>query len=309
MAVFLSSVPLSDLPPCFTCGYYFDFNGHPYRHAALFSVGKDRSVIGVLDRIGDYIAVFFQEYLETDGTYSVVPVPEKTTVIGNVVVRSRGKISFNPQMLLGPSQGNGAVYVDGNAAVHGAVLDVSGGDISIGKGTNIGPGAVIEGPAVIGGENEIRPSSYFRGNILTGDCCVFRCEAKNAVFLDQCQFPHPAYVGDSIMGFRAHFGNQATTANISVFNAMAEEDKRTSIVLRIGGVSYDTGRMKIGMIMGDHSQAGCGSVSDPGVFLGPRTVVYPLTRLKAGCYGPDVIIKNDPEKAGVISVEPLEDRS
>ena len=296
------------LLPCLTCGYYFDFNGHPYRHTALFPMEKNGSVIGVLDRIGDYLAAFFQEYLEKDGTYSGVSVPEKTSVIGNAVVRSRGTVSFNPQMLLGPSRGTGSIYVDGDAAVHGAVLDVTRGDISIGKNTKIGPGAVIEGPAVIGRENEIRPSTYFRGNILTGDYCVFRCEAKNAVFLDQCQFPHPAYIGDSIMGFRTHFGNQATTANISVFNAMAEEGERKTIVLRVGSVRYDTGRTKIGMIMGDYSQAGCGSVSDPGVFLGPRTVVYPLTRLKTGFYGPDVIIKNDPAKLGVISVEPLKGR-
>jgi len=160
------------------------------------------------------------------------------------------------------------------------------------------------GPAIFGHNNSIRQGAYFRGQTVIGDNGVFRGELKNVVVMNGAQFPHPSYLGDSICGYKSHFGNQVTTANISIFDAVSAEPK-PSISVTVDGKKYDFRRRKMGAIIGDESQVGCNSVIDPGTFVGLRSVVYSLTRLNRGVYGPNELIKNKPLEKGVLERGPL----
>eukprot|EP00971_Amphidinium_carterae_P200446 3977673-Amphidinium_carterae.2 len=127
--------------------------------------------------------------------------------------------------------------------------------------------------------------------------------------MDSAELCHPGYCGDSIIGYAGHFGCQAVTANLGLMGG----ELRLTLTSIEDGPSETTrvalGRRKMGLILGDHSQLGCNTVSDPGTFLGPRTMVYPLTRLAAGMYGPDELVKNRPAEAGVVVRVPLEKRT
>ena len=107
------------------------------------------------------------------------------------------------------------------------------------------------------------------------------------------------YLGDSICGYKCHFGNQVTAANVNIFGT------KEPLSLKTGGTTIPLGRRKIGIVMGDYCQVGCNSVSDPATFLLPRTIVYSLSRINSGIYGPDEILKNKPMERGVIERAPL----
>ena len=106
--------------------------------------------------------------------------------------------------------------------------------------------------------------------------------------------------GDSLCGFMTHFGNQATTANLGIFAGLVEGDKRKPLVVSCDGTDYDLGKPKMGICMGDFCQVGCNSVSDPATFLKPYTIVYALTRITKGFYGPNEVLKNKPMEHGII---------
>ena len=118
--------------------------------------------------------------------------------------------------------------------------------------------------------------------------------------MDKSNFPHPSYVGDSVCGYMTHFGNQATAANLGIYEGIRELDKRRSIILHCDGKVYDLGNPKMGICMGNFSQVGCNSVADPGTFLKPYTIVYALTRITKGFYGPNEVLKNKPLEHGVL---------
>jgi len=128
---------------------------------------------------------------------------------------------------------------------------------------------------------------------------------KNTVLMDKANFPHPSYLGDSLCGYMTHFGNQATAANLGIFEGIRPRNERKNIILHLNGKLYDLGRSKVGIILGDFSQVGCNSVSDPATFLRPYTIVYSLTRLAKGFYGPNEVVKNKPHEKGVIERAPF----
>ena len=130
-------------------------------------------------------------------------------------------------------------------------------------------------------------------------------EMKNTVLMNKANFPHPSYLGDSICGYMAHFGNQATTANLGIYEGLRETAKRHSLKIRFGGKTYDLGTPKMGVVMGDYCQVGCNCATDPGTFLKPYTIAYTLTRIAKGFYGPNEILKNKPMAHGVIERSPL----
>lgn len=195
----------------------------------------------------------------------------------------------------------GLIYICRNARVIGGILDVSKGDILIGAGTHT-EGSTIHGPTIIGRACQLRKGAFLRGNCITGDDCVLGGEIKASILMDSAMFPHPSYVGDSICGFGSHFGNQATSANVSIFSGLDGSTPDLSILIR--GRRFDSHRQKLGIIMGDFCQVGCNTVTDPGTLLGPSTVVYPLSRIPAGVYGPRELIKNKPLKHGVLERYP-----
>lgn len=128
------------------------------------------------------------------------------------------------------------------------------------------------GPAWIGARTEIRPGAYVRGNVIVGEDCVLgnACEFKNALLMDHVQVPHFSYVGDSILGSRAHLGAGVICSNL-------RSDQKAVQVRLPDGTRVDTALRKLGAIVGEGAEVGCNSVLQPGAILGRGAVVYPLT--------------------------------
>lgn len=145
--------------------------------------------------------------------------------------------------------------------------------ILIGEGVKIAATAVIEPPAVIGAGTEIRTGAYLRGNVIIGPDCVLgnSSEFKNCVLLRHVQAPHYNYVGDSILGNRAHMGAGAVCSNL-------KSDGKAVVIH--GEVDYQTNLRKVGGILADGADVGCGCVVNPGTVVGKRTSVYPLVALR-----------------------------
>lgn len=160
-----------------------------------------------------------------------------------------------------------------------------GEDVYIAKSARVAKSALIEGPTVIGEEAEIRHCAYIRGAALIGRSAIVgnSCEIKNAILFDCVQVPHYNYVGDSILGYRAHMGAGAIASNI-------RSDKK-NLTLRADGDALDTGLRKIGTFLGDYAEIGCNAVLFPGSTVGRHSIVYPLTRVR-GTVPPNVILKD-----------------
>ena len=292
----LSELSASEIPAQLRIGCYFDFGKHPFAHSALFEGERATSVVAVIPAIDEYARGWLSQTIASRADQATELQDISGIVRGKVRVLLEKDAVFEPSTVVGGASG-GTIYVSAGAEVVGSSLWVDGGDIFIGPGTKVEPGVGIKGPCIIGSNCEIRQGAYFRGDVITGDDGVFRGEIKNAVMMNETNFPHPGYVGDSLCGFKTHFGNQATSANLGIYYHVGGKG---NIMLEIDGVPYDLGRPKIGIIMGDCSQVGCNSVSDPGTFLGPNTVVYQLSRINKGIYGPDEVLKNKPIEHGVI---------
>ncbi len=140
--------------------------------------------------------------------------------------------------------------------------------VFIGKGTVVEDGAMIKGPAIIGENCEIRHGAYIRGNVITGDHCVIgnSCELKNSILLDHVEVPHYNYVGDSVLGNHSHLGAGAICSNLKL--------SKTVVVIRHEGKEIETGLRKFGAILGDHAQAGCHCVLNPGSIIGRDSILY-----------------------------------
>lgn len=133
------------------------------------------------------------------------------------------------------------------------------------------PYGVIEGPAWIGPGCELRPGVYIRGNVIAGAGCVMgnSCEFKNSLLLDKVQAPHFNYVGDSVLGNKAHLGAGVICANLRL-------DQLAVPVVLADGNRVSSGLRKLGALMGDAAEAGCNSVLQPGSILGRRAVVVSM---------------------------------
>ncbi|MCC5835014.1 MAG: UDP-N-acetylglucosamine diphosphorylase [Opitutales bacterium] len=130
--------------------------------------------------------------------------------------------------------------------------------------------AVIEGPAWIGAHTEIRPGCFIRGNVIVGENCVLgnSCEYKNCLLMDDVETAHFNYVGDSILGTRAHLGAGAICANLKL--------NRDEVTIRIGESRFRTGLKKVGAFLGEGAEVGCNSVLQPGTVLGKNSAVISM---------------------------------
>src|SRR6187455_746060 len=148
------------------------------------------------------------------------------------------------------------------------------GAVFVGKGTVIEQGAMIKGPAWIGEGCEIRNGCYIRENVIVGSGCVLgnSCEFKNSIIFDEAQVPHFNYVGDSILGYRAHLGAGVILSNVKL-------DHREIHVSAADG-NIATGLKKFGAIIGDRTEVGCNTVINPGTVLGRDCVIYPCTNFR-----------------------------
>ncbi|HOO57566.1 MAG TPA: glucose-1-phosphate thymidylyltransferase [bacterium] len=163
---------------------------------------------------------------------------------------------------------------------------LEGDMIAIGEGTVVEAGATIIGPAVIGRNCTIRQGAYLRGNVLCGDGCIIghASEAKTAILLDGAKAAHFAYLGDSILGAGVNLGAGTKLANFK----MNTGDR--TIVVRCGETKINTGRRKLGAILGDGVELGCNSVTMPGTLVGPRSLVYPCAVI-SGFIPRDSVVK------------------
>jgi NDP-sugar pyrophosphorylase family protein len=169
------------------------------------------------------------------------------------------------------------VVLEGAAVFHAGACLI-GQDIYVGPGTVVEPGALIKGPTIIGANCEIRQGAYMRGHCLVGDRCVVghTTEIKHAIMLDDAKAGHFAYIGDSILGNRTNLGAGTKLANLKI--------TATPVSVKLEGKKYDTGLRKFGAIIGDGTETGCNSVTNPGTLLGRRCLVYPCVSVRSSYY-------------------------
>ena len=171
--------------------------------------------------------------------------------------------------------------------IHGEVMAhvTLVGDVSIGEGTVVEPGAFINGPTIIGKNCQVRQNAYIRGSVLVGDGCVIghSTEVKNSVFMDASNAPHFNYVGDSILGAEANLGAGTKLSNFKI-----TVDK--TIKIKVGDEVFDTGLIKFGAILGDGVQTGCNAVLNPGTLIGRRSQIYACSLVR-GFVPPGTIVK------------------
>lgn len=144
----------------------------------------------------------------------------------------------------------------------------------VGKGTTIESSALIKGPAIIGCGCEIRQCAYIRENVIIGNEAVVgnSTELKNALLFNKAQVPHFNYIGDSILGYKAHLGAGVICSNL--------KSNGENVKVRVGAESIETGLRKFGAIVGDNAEVGCNSVLNPGTVIGRNSIVYPLTPVR-----------------------------
>lgn len=147
-------------------------------------------------------------------------------------------------------------------------------DIWIAKNATIAPTAYIHGPAIIGENAEVRHCAFIRGNAIVGEGAVVgnSTELKNVILFNKVQVPHYNYVGDSILGYKAHMGAGSITSNV--------KSDKTLVTIRTEENIVETGLKKFGAILGDEVEVGCGSVLNPGTVVGSHTNIYPLSMVR-----------------------------
>ena len=154
-----------------------------------------------------------------------------------------------------------------------------GEDVWVAKSAKIFDSAYLNGPLIIDEDAEVRQCAFIRGSAIVGKNCVVgnSTELKNVILFNKVEAPHYNYVGDSILGFHAHMGAGSITSNI-------KSDRKNIIVKGLNDEGreehIETGMRKIGAILGDYCEIGCGSVLNPGSIIGRNTIVYPLSSVR-----------------------------
>ena len=135
----------------------------------------------------------------------------------------------------------------------------------------VAPTAYVGGPCIIGANTEVRHCAFLREAALVGADCVVgnSVELKNCILFDGVQVPHFNYVGDSILGYKAHLGAGAVTSNFKSDGSL--------VVIKKGPEGIPTGLQKVGALVGDLVEVGCNSVLNPGTVVGRNTTVYPAS--------------------------------
>lgn len=170
------------------------------------------------------------------------------------------------------------------------VFEQIGENIWAARSAGIAPTASITGPCIIGENTEVRHCAFIRGSALIGSDCVVgnSTELKNAVLIGRVQVPHYNYVGDSVLGYGSHMGAGSITSNV--------KSDKSLVKIKCGGSVLETGRKKLGAMLGDFAEVGCGSVLNPGTVVGKNSNIYPLSSVR-GVVPPDSIYKNAGEVA------------
>ena len=149
-----------------------------------------------------------------------------------------------------------------------------GENIWIAKSAKVAPTACIHGPAIIGKDAEVRHCAFIRGNAIVGEGAVVgnSTELKNVILFNKVQVPHYNYVGDSVLGYKAHMGAGSITSNV--------KSDKTLVTVKTPDGPIETGLKKFGAMLGDNVEVGCGSVLNPGTVVGAHTNIYPLSMVR-----------------------------
>ena len=144
----------------------------------------------------------------------------------------------------------------------------------VARDAKVYPTAYLGAPCIIGHKTEVRPGAFIRGNALVGNNCVVgnSTELKNVILFDNVQVPHYNYVGDSVLGYKSHMGAGSITSNV--------KSDKLPVVIHNEGEEIETGRKKVGAMLGDFAEIGCGSVLNPGTVIGRDSQVYPLSSVR-----------------------------
>ncbi|MCI9139000.1 MAG: UDP-N-acetylglucosamine pyrophosphorylase [Lachnospiraceae bacterium] len=160
-----------------------------------------------------------------------------------------------------------------------------GEDIWAAKSAKIAPTASLNGPLIVGKEAQIRHCAFIRGNAIIGEGAVVgnSTELKNVILFNKVQVPHYNYVGDSILGYKAHMGAGSITSNV--------KSDKTFVVVKNHGKEIPTGLKKFGAMLGDGVEVGCNSVLNPGTVIGKGSHIYPLSSVRGVVPGESIYKK------------------
>lgn len=160
----------------------------------------------------------------------------------------------------------------------GPTLDADYKEVSpevwVHKTATVAPTAYLGSPCIIGANTEVRHCAFIRGSALVGENCVVgnSVELKNVILFDNVQVPHYNYVGDSILGYKAHMGAGSLTSNV--------KSDKTLVIVKNGDEKIETGLKKFGAMVGDFVEVGCNSVLNPGTVVGRNSNIYPLSSVR-----------------------------
>ncbi|MGL1933045.1 MAG: hypothetical protein OCC45_15000 [Desulfotalea sp.] len=214
-----------------------------------------------------------------------IPLPEHLILYKNeLFIADDYQISFGDACKGKLKISKNNVNLDGASLIMAGSILI-GDQIAIGEGCLIESGAMIKSPAIIGDNCEVRQGAYLRGYCLAGNRCVLghTTEIKHSILLDDAKAGHFAYLGDSIMGNNTNLGAGTKFANLKFISG--------NVTINDGETSHDTGLRKLGAILGDNTQTGCNSVTNPGTIFGKDCVLMPNKTSKAGVYPSSSIVR------------------
>jgi UDP-N-acetylglucosamine diphosphorylase / glucose-1-phosphate thymidylyltransferase / UDP-N-acetylgalactosamine diphosphorylase / glucosamine-1-phosphate N-acetyltransferase / galactosamine-1-phosphate N-acetyltransferase len=251
---------------------FFDYSD--WEHQELFSE---------VERIWEVLPKL-KPYLQSKVRSNLIGICREGPFLSHMVVFYQGNILEKRVSVIpgDATKGQFRVFYENQELKDAIVLfggvTLVGEGIYLGEGTVVETGAYIQGPTYIGRQTEVRQGAYLRGGCLVGDHCVVGhvTEMKNSIMLDGAKAGHFAYIGDSLLGKKCNLGAGTKLANLKMINN----------TIQVKGVDriYDTGLRKFGAVLGDHTETGCNSVTNPGTLLGPRSLVGPNATVKAGFY-------------------------
>ena len=168
----------------------------------------------------------------------------------------------------------GAFTLELGATLSEDEYDKISDNVWVAKDAKVAPTAFIAGPAIIGKGAEVRHCAFIRGNAIVGENAVVgnSVELKNVIIFNNAQVPHYNYVGDSILGYKAHMGAGSITSNL--------KSDKSLVTIMCKGKKVETGLKKMGAVLGDNVEVGCNSVLNPGTVIGRCSNIYPLSSVR-----------------------------